>query len=133
MGDMMKSRSRVVAVLAACLLVAAGCTADDAVRLSAKARTARLSFESASDHAARFAVLADPERLRLLHALAVEPDGLTSGVIADVLGLAPASVEEHVEVLASAGLVTRGPEGFVQVAREGRWAFPNPDRKSVRE
>jgi len=96
------------------------------VRMSAKSRTARLSFESASDHAARFAVLADPERLRLLHALAVEPDGLTSGVIADVLGLAPASVEEHVEVLASAGLVTRGPEGFVQVAREGRWSFPNP-------
>lgn len=96
------------------------------VRMSAKSRTARLSSEAASDHAARFAALADPDRLRLLHALAVESGGLTSGALVEVLGLAPAAVEEHVEVLASAGLVTRGPEGLVRVAREGRWSFPDP-------
>lgn len=95
-------------------------------RMSAKSRTARLSPEAASDHAARFAALASPDRLRLLHALAVEPGGLAASELAEAVGLAPAAVEEHVEVLASAGLTTRGPEGLVRVAREGRWSFPNP-------
>lgn len=96
------------------------------VRMSAKPRISRLSAEAASDHAARFSALADPDRLRLLHALAVEADGLTAGGLAEVLGLTPTAVEEHVEVLFSTGLITRGPEGLVRVAREGRWSFPNP-------
>ena len=96
------------------------------VRMSAKPRTARLSAEAASDHAARFSALADPDRLRLLHALAVESGGLTAGVLARRLELAPSAVEEHVDVLASVGLVARGPEGLARVAREGRWSFPNP-------
>ncbi len=96
------------------------------VRMSAKSRTARLSPGAASAHAARFAALADPDRLRLLHALAMETGGLTSGALVEVLGIAPTAVEEHVDVLASAGLVTRSPEGLVRVAREGRWSFPNP-------
>lgn len=96
------------------------------VQMSAKPRTARLSPAAASDHAARFAALADPDRLRLLHALAVESGGLTTGMLAESLRLAPPAVEGHVEVLASVGLVARGAEGLVRVAREGRWSFPNP-------
>lgn len=102
------------------------CVISQNIRMPAKSHTTRLSPEAAFDHAARFAALADPHRLRLLHALAVESGGLTAGALAEVVGLTPTAVEEHVEVLSSAGLITQGPEGLVRVAREGRWSFPNP-------
>lgn len=94
-------------------------------RMPAKTPAAALSPGAAAEHAARFAVLADADRLRILHTLAAEPGGLAPGELAEVSGAVPGSVAGHLEVLASAGLVETGG-GRVRAAREGRKAVPNP-------
>jgi len=58
------------------------------------------------------AALAQAQRLRAFRALVVAgPDGLTPGVIAERLGLAPSALSFHLKELAHAGLVNSEPRG----------------------
>lgn len=58
------------------------------------------------------AALAQAQRLRAFRALvAAGPDGLTPGLLAPQLGLAPSALSFHLKELAGAGLVTCEPRG----------------------
>ena len=64
------------------------------------------------------AALAQPQRLRAFRALVVAgPDGLTPGVIAQQLGVAPSALSFHLKELAHAGLVDSEPRGRFLVYR----------------
>lgn len=58
------------------------------------------------------AALAQSQRLRAFRALVVAgPDGLTPGVMAERLGVAPSALSFHLKELAHAGLVSCEPRG----------------------
>lgn len=58
------------------------------------------------------AALAQAQRLRAFRALvAAGPGGLTPGLLAPRLGLAPSALSFHLKELARAGLVTSEPRG----------------------
>lgn len=58
------------------------------------------------------AALAQAQRLRAFRALVVAgPDGLTPGVIAEQLGLAPSALSFHLKELAHSGLVSSEARG----------------------
>ncbi len=58
------------------------------------------------------AALAQPQRLRAFRALVVAgPEGLTPGVIAGQLGVAPSALSFHLKELAHAGLVSTEARG----------------------
>ena len=64
------------------------------------------------------AALAQPQRLRAFRALVVAgPAGLTPGVIAEQLGVAPSALSFHLKELANAGLVSNEPRGRYLVYR----------------
>ena len=58
------------------------------------------------------AALAQPQRLRAFRALVVAgPDGLTPGVMAEKLGIAPSALSFHLKELAHSGLVSSEARG----------------------
>ena len=58
------------------------------------------------------AALAQPQRLRAFRALVVAgPGGLTPGVMAEQLGVAPSALSFHLKELAYSGLVSSEPRG----------------------
>ena len=58
------------------------------------------------------AALAQAQRLRAFRALVVAgPSGLTPGVMAEQLGLAPSALSFHLKELAHSGLVSSEPRG----------------------
>ena len=58
------------------------------------------------------AALAQPQRLRAFRALVVAgPDGLTPGVLAEQLGIAPSALSFHLKELSHAGLAHAEPRG----------------------
>ena len=58
------------------------------------------------------AALAQPQRLRAFRALVVAgPDGLTPGVMAEKLGVAPSALSFHLKELAHSGLVSSEARG----------------------
>jgi ArsR family transcriptional regulator, arsenate/arsenite/antimonite-responsive transcriptional repressor len=58
------------------------------------------------------AALAQAQRLRAFRALVVAgPDGLTPGVMAEQLGIAPSALSFHLKELAHSGLVSSEPRG----------------------
>ena len=58
------------------------------------------------------AALAQPQRLRAFRALVVAgPDGLTPGVMAEKLGVAPSALSFHLKELAYSGLVSSEARG----------------------
>ena len=64
------------------------------------------------------AALAQPQRLRAFRALVVAgPEGLTPGVMAAQLGVAPSALSFHLKELAHAGLVSSEPSGRYLVYR----------------
>lgn len=76
----------------------------------------RLADEAAVVKA--LAALAQAQRLRTFRALVVAgPDGLTPGVIAQQLGVAPSALSFHLKELAHAGLVDSEPRGRYLVYR----------------
>lgn len=71
---------------------------------------ADMSPEALELVAARFRILAEPVRLRILQAL--ERNGETSiGELAAALDLSQPNVSKHVKILVEAGLVSRRQEG----------------------
>ena len=64
------------------------------------------------------AALAQPQRLRAFRALVVAgPEGLTPGVIAQQLGVAPSALSFHLKELSHAGLIDCEPRGRFLVYR----------------
>jgi len=65
-----------------------------------------LADETAATYAAWFATLADPTRVRLLHAVATAPAGaIRVGDLADRLGISQSTCSHHVRKLAEVGFV----------------------------
>jgi len=64
------------------------------------------------------AALAQAVRLRVFRALVVAgPQGLTPGVLAEQLGVAPTALSFHLKELAQAGLITQERQGRYLVYR----------------
>jgi L-amino acid N-acyltransferase YncA/DNA-binding transcriptional ArsR family regulator len=59
----------------------------------------------AATYAEWFACLADPTRVRLLHAVATSPKGITVGSLTDLLGISQSTCSHHVRKLAEVGFV----------------------------
>jgi ArsR family transcriptional regulator, arsenate/arsenite/antimonite-responsive transcriptional repressor len=74
-----------------------------------------IALESLADETATvraLAALAQPQRLRAFRALVVAgPEGLTPGVMAEQLGVAPSALSFHLKELAHSGLVKSEPRG----------------------
>ncbi|MGH3433528.1 MAG: helix-turn-helix domain-containing GNAT family N-acetyltransferase, partial [Thermocrispum sp.] len=72
-----------------------------------------------SDEAARyaewFAVLAEPVRVRLLHAVATTPKGITVGSLTRILGISQSTCSFHVRKLADVGFVHVRKEGTASI------------------
>jgi ArsR family transcriptional regulator len=81
-----------------------------------------LSEERAAVMARRFAVLADPVRLRLLSLLASAPSGeVCVCELVETLGRSQPTISHHLKVLSDAGLITgekRGRWVWYRVVRE---------------
>jgi len=76
----------------------------------AKHKKRELSDAALAMIAERFKVLAEPMRLRILHAL--WDDEVTVGKIIEAVGGLQANVSKHLGVLQQAGLVSRRKEGL---------------------
>lgn len=72
-----------------------------------------LTEEAMNLIARRFAVLAEPMRLRLLHALLDGEKHVNALVVAT--GSTQANVSRHLQTLADAGMVTRRKEGLLVI------------------
>ena len=65
----------------------------------------------AATYADWFACLAEPTRVRLLHAVATAPRGLTVGALTETLGISQSTCSHHVRKLADIGFVRLHKEG----------------------
>ena len=74
-----------------------------------------LGVEDATTYARWFECLADPTRVRVLHAVATAPDGLTVGALAEEVGIGQSTCSHHVAKLAEVGFVRRSPRGTATV------------------
>jgi L-amino acid N-acyltransferase YncA/DNA-binding transcriptional ArsR family regulator len=75
-------------------------------RDEARATPSALGQEQAEEYAEWFAVLADPTRVRLLHAVSTAPSGaLRVGDLARELGISQSTCSHHVELLKRVGFV----------------------------
>lgn len=70
-----------------------------------------LPGDDAATYASWFACLAEPTRVRLLHAVAARPGGCTVGELAEVLGVGQPTVSHHLRKLADVGFVTLAKDG----------------------
>ena len=70
-----------------------------------------LEEAEAVDLAARFRVLADPARLRLLSLIGARPDGVCACELVEPLGRSQPTVSHHLKVLHEAGLLERDRRG----------------------
>ncbi|WP_019816264.1 helix-turn-helix domain-containing GNAT family N-acetyltransferase [Saccharomonospora saliphila] len=70
-----------------------------------------LPEEDAAVYADWFACLAEPTRVRLLHAVAVAPGGLTVGALTEQLGVSQSTCSHHVRRLADLGFLSLHKHG----------------------
>ncbi|GAA1205278.1 helix-turn-helix domain-containing GNAT family N-acetyltransferase [Prauserella alba] len=70
-----------------------------------------LPTADASTYADWFACLAEPVRVRLLHAVATSPNGITVGSLTELLGTSQSTCSFHVRKLADVGFVETHKEG----------------------
>jgi L-amino acid N-acyltransferase YncA/DNA-binding transcriptional ArsR family regulator len=77
--------------------------------------TAPLPADEAQTYAAWFACLAEPVRVRLLHAVATSPNGITVGSLAETLGVSQSTCSHHVRKLAEVGFVLLRKAGTATV------------------
>lgn len=74
--------------------------------LEADLHRSALSKTDAENYAEWFALLADPTRVRLLHALSTSPSGaMRIGDLAEALGISQSTCSHHVDVLKKVGFV----------------------------
>lgn len=69
----------------------------------------------ASTYAEWFACLAEPMRVRLLHAVATTPQGIAVGALATILGISQPTCSHHVRKLADVGYVHLRKEGTATI------------------
>src|SRR5690349_9062133 len=69
------------------------------------ARTAQLAPADAATYAGWFACLAEPTRVRLLHAVAVAGREITVGELTEQLGISQSTCSHHLRKLADVGFV----------------------------
>lgn len=62
-----------------------------------------------------FACLAEPVRVRLLHAVATSPKGITVGALTEILGTSQSTTSHHVRKLADVGFVRLRKEGTATI------------------
>jgi L-amino acid N-acyltransferase YncA/DNA-binding transcriptional ArsR family regulator len=65
----------------------------------------------AATYAEWFACLAEPTRVRLLHAVATAPRGITVGALTEILGTSQSTCSHHVRKLADVGFIHLRKEG----------------------
>jgi DNA-binding transcriptional ArsR family regulator len=64
-----------------------------------------LSAAEAASYAEWFVCLAEPVRVRLLHAVTTSPRGITIGSLTEILGVSQSTCSHHVRKLADVGLL----------------------------
>lgn len=74
-----------------------------------------LQADEATRYAEWFAVLAEPVRVRLLHAVATTPRGITVGSLTRILGISQSTCSFHVRKLADVGFVHVRKEGTASI------------------
>lgn len=82
----------------------------------------------AATYADWFACLAEPTRVRLLHAVATAPRGMTIGGLVEILGISQSTCSHHVRKLADVGFVHVQKEGtasLVTINAACRVGLPN--------
>lgn len=74
-----------------------------------------LPAAEAATYAEWFACLAEPVRVRLLHAVATSPDGITIGSLTEIVGVSQSTCSHHVRKLADVGFVLLRKEGTATI------------------
>ncbi|MER6664004.1 GNAT family N-acetyltransferase [Amycolatopsis japonica] len=74
-----------------------------------------LPEHEAATYAGWFACLAEPMRVKLLHAVATSPRGLTVGALTEILGTSQSTCSHHVRKLAEVGFLHLRKEGTATV------------------
>ncbi|WP_338596796.1 metalloregulator ArsR/SmtB family transcription factor [Saccharopolyspora sp. SCSIO 74807] len=74
-----------------------------------------LPTADAATYADWFACLAEPVRVRLLHAVATSPKGITVGALTDILGTSQSTCSFHLRKLAEVGFVRTHKEGTATI------------------
>ena len=69
----------------------------------------------AATYAEWFACLAEPVRVRLLHAVATSPKGITVGALTEIVGTSQSTTSHHVRKLADVGFVRLRKEGTATI------------------
>ena len=69
----------------------------------------------AATYAEWFACLAEPVRVRLLHAVATSPRGITIGSLTEIAGISQSTCSHHVRKLADVGFVLLRKEGTATI------------------
>lgn len=69
----------------------------------------------AATYAEWFACLAEPVRVRLLHAVATSPRGITIGSLTEIVGVSQSTCSHHVRKLADVGFVLLRKEGTATI------------------
>ena len=87
----------------------------DAVSCCAPLAAEALSLEEATATAAVFGALANPARVRLVNLLAGSEEPVCLCNLVELVGLAQATVSEHLKKLVDAGLVLR--------EERGKWSY----------
>ena len=87
--------------------------------------TRSLPAPDAATYADRFAGLAEPIRVRMLHAVTTTPGGVTVGTLTELLGISRSTCSHHVRRLADAGFVLVRKEGRSTVVTAGRTVLPH--------
>lgn len=67
--------------------------------------------EAAATYAKWFACLSEPNRVRLLHAVATTPGGISVGALTELLGISQPTCSHHVRKLADVGFLVLHKEG----------------------
>jgi L-amino acid N-acyltransferase YncA/DNA-binding transcriptional ArsR family regulator len=81
----------------------------------ASPRPAALPTGEAATYAEWFACLAEPVRVRLLHAVATSPGGTTVGALTEILGTSQSTTSHHVRKLADVGFLLLRKEGTATI------------------
>jgi L-amino acid N-acyltransferase YncA/DNA-binding transcriptional ArsR family regulator len=74
-----------------------------------------LPASEAATYAEWFACLAEPVRVRLLHAVATSPHGITIGSLTETVGVSQSTCSHHVRKLADVGFVLLRKEGTATI------------------
>ncbi|HET6286714.1 MAG TPA: winged helix-turn-helix domain-containing protein, partial [Amycolatopsis sp.] len=78
-------------------------------------RAVLLPDREAATYAGWFACLAEPTRVKLLHAVATSPRGLSIGALTEILGTSQSTCSHHVRKLAEVGFLQLRKEGTATV------------------